>query len=70
MTIELTDAQQRKIDSYLKRIDNACRGQLKTQNLVRMIHVELGKSQRRAKRSANNTVKTESITTKIAQNEN
>ena len=28
MTIELTAAQQRKIDSYLKRIDTACRGQL------------------------------------------
>ncbi len=70
MTIELTEAQQRKIEQLLKRANIATRGQTKTQNLLRMIHVELTKSQRRAKRSANNKVKKESTTTKIAQNEN
>ncbi len=51
MTIDLADAQQRKILTLLKRINSACAGSLKTQNLVRMVHVEIAKSQRRAKRS-------------------
>ena len=63
MTIELTDAQQRKITLLLRRLDAAVRGNLKTQNLVRMINVEIGKSQRRAKRSTNTkTMKKESTT--------
>ena len=62
MTIELTDAQQRKVTQLLKRLNDATRGQLKTQNLVRMIYVEIGKSQRRAKRSTQSKVKKESTT--------
>ena len=63
MTIELTDAQQRKITLLLRRLDTAVRGNLKTQNLVRMVSVEINKSQRRAKRSTNTkTMKKESTT--------
>lgn len=67
MTVTLTDAQQRKIDTLLKRIDAAVYGQLKTQNLVRMIRVELGKSQRRAKRSANANDRKKAQQTKIVE---
>jgi len=67
MTVTLTDAQQRKIDTLLKRIDAAVYGQRKTQNLVRMIRVELGKSQRRAKRSANTEAKKKVQPTKIVE---
>jgi len=67
MTVTLTDAQQRKIDTLLKRIDAAVYGQLKTQNLVRMIRAELGKSQRRAKRSANAEAKKKVQPTKIVE---
>ena len=52
MTIELTDAQQRKVESLLRRLDAAVKGQLKTQNLVRMVRCEIAASQRRAKRCA------------------
>lgn len=67
MTIELTDAQQRKIEVLIRRIDSACKGSLKTQNLVRMIHVEIAKAQRRAKRSTNAKAKMKVQSTKIVE---
>lgn len=69
MNIELTEAQLRKANALLSRIESASRGDLKMYNTARLIGVELRKSERRAKRSAQRATKVQNKQIIIAASE-
>ena len=69
MNIELTEAQLRKVNALLSRIKSASKGDLKMCNTARLIGVELRKSERRAKRSAQRATKVQNKQIIIAASE-